>query len=73
MKKQVLTWVVCMAIFFAGCTSEHKSDCLDVIFETDIGNDIDDALALDMLYKYMDQGIIRLSAVMLNKSSRHSC
>ena len=38
-----------------------------MIFETDIGNDIDDALALDMLYKYMDQGIIKLSAVMANK------
>ena len=56
-----------MTVLFSGCTSEPKSDCLDVIFETDIGNDIDDALALDMLYKYMDQGIIKLSAVMTNK------
>ena len=24
-----------------------------IIFETDLGNDIDDALALDMLYKYL--------------------
>ena len=67
MKKLFCTLVVCISILFSGCTSEHKSGCLEVIFETDIGNDIDDALALDMLYKYMDQGIIRLSAVMLNK------
>ena len=68
MKTLFCTWLVCMAVLLSGCTSEHKkSDCLDVIFETDIGNDIDDALALDMLYKYMDQGIIKLSAVMLNK------
>ena len=67
MEKLFCTLAVCMVILFSGCTSEHKSDCLDVIFETDIGNDIDDALALDMLYKYMDLGIIKLSAVMLNK------
>ena len=67
MKKLFCTLVVCISILFSGCTSEHKSGCLEVIFETDIGNDIDDALALDMLYKYMDQGIIRLSAVMTNK------
>ena len=67
MRKQFCTWAVCLAVLLSGCTSEPKSDCLDVIFETDIGNDIDDALALDMLYKYMEQGIIKLSAVMANK------
>lgn len=40
---------------------------LNVIFETDMGNDVDDALAIDMLYKYARQGQIRLMAVMLNK------
>lgn len=39
----------------------------NIIFETDMGNDIDDALALDMLYKYADVGKIDLMAVMLNK------
>ena len=24
----------------------------NIIFETDMGNDVDDALAIDMLYKY---------------------
>ena len=40
---------------------------LSVIFETDLGNDVDDALALDLLYKYQDAGKIRLLAVCLNK------
>ena len=44
-----------------------QEESLRVIFETDIGNDIDDALALDMLYKYVQQGEIDLLAVMLNK------
>ena len=27
-----------------------------IIFETDMGNDVDDAWALDMLHKYADEG-----------------
>ena len=45
---------------------------LQVIFETDMGNDVDDALALDMLYKYMDEGKIKLLAVSSNKNSIYS-
>lgn len=28
----------------------------NIIFETDMGNDVDDAWALDMLHKYADRG-----------------
>jgi inosine-uridine nucleoside N-ribohydrolase len=38
-----------------------------IILETDMGNDIDDALALNMLYKYMDQGLVDLVGVSVNK------
>lgn len=34
-----------------------------VIFDTDMGNDIDDALALSMLYRYMDEGTIDLIGI----------
>jgi inosine-uridine nucleoside N-ribohydrolase len=37
-----------------------------------MGNDVDDALALDMLYKYMDGGKIRLLAINSNKNSGYS-
>lgn len=40
---------------------------MNIIFETDMGNDVDDALAIDMLYKYHRSGRINLMAVMLNK------
>ena len=67
MKRLVFIFLV-VPVLLAGCSAEkHQDDRLRVIFETDIGNDIDDALALDMLYKYMDQGRIDLLAVMLNK------
>ena len=45
---------------------------INVILDTDIGNDIDDALALDMLYKYADQGKINFLGIMNNKSSAYS-
>lgn len=69
MKKLFYAFALMSMVFLAGCGSEKasKPEKLRVIFETDIGNDIDDALALDMLYKYMDEGTIELSAVMLNK------
>jgi len=43
-----------------------------IIFETDMGNDVDDALAIDMLYKYVDQGKIRLLGISNNKNSAYS-
>lgn len=59
-------------IFISSCNSLRKAANADnpipVIFETDMGNDIDDALALDMLYKYADQGRIKLLALSTNKN-----
>lgn len=39
-----------------------------VILDTDMGNDVDDVLAMDILYKYMDKGKIKLLATMTNKN-----
>lgn len=63
MKRFFLFFILSGAILLSGC----RSDRLYFIYETDIGNDIDDALALDMLYKYKEQGVVDLCAVMLNK------
>ena len=49
-----------------------RSTPTPVIFETDMGNDVDDALALDMLYKYQDSGLIKLIAISTNKNSKYS-
>lgn len=58
----------------SSCTSSGKqqktevaSNAEKIILETDIGNDVDDALALDMLYKYLDAGDIDLLGIMINK------
>lgn len=63
-------------ITFAGCSNpKNATDAnkpLPVIFETDMGNDIDDAMALDMLYKYADQKAVKLLAVSSNKNNPSS-
>ncbi|HOI80112.1 MAG TPA: nucleoside hydrolase [Petrimonas sp.] len=53
-------------------STENKESKMKVIFETDMGNDVDDALALDMLYKYQDAGKIDLIGIMTNKESPYS-
>lgn len=57
--------ILLMAVLCA--TAGIQAQRINIIFETDMGNDVDDALALDMLYKYNKQRRINLMAVMLNK------
>lgn len=40
---------------------------MKVIFDTDMGNDVDDVIALDMLYKYHDEGRIDLLGVISSR------
>lgn len=46
----------------------QEDNRLKVILETDIGNDVDDALAMDMLHKYIDEEKIEVLAIMINKN-----
>lgn len=52
--------------------SMNLSKPISIIFETDIGNDVDDALAMDMIYKYLDEKKVNLLAVCSNKDSKYS-
>jgi len=45
---------------------------LPVIFDTDIGNDIDDVLALAMLYNYQKEKKINLLGVTINKANPYT-
>lgn len=60
-----------LAVLAIGCRSDKQqageSDVINLIMETDIGNDVDDALAMDLLYKYVDAGKINLLGVCINK------
>lgn len=60
--------VALCAAFGTGCSGAVSEETpVKVIFDTDMGNDIDDALALDMLYKYADEGRITLLGITSNK------
>ena len=62
--------ILLAAITIGGCASKKDAETpapIDLIMETDIGNDVDDALAMDLLYKYVDAGKINLKAVCINK------
>ncbi len=50
----------------ASCEEEK----VNVIFDTDMGNDVDDALALDMLYKYLELKKADLLGIMISKNNR---
>lgn len=71
MKKPYYLLILLCTLLYS-CSQGNKDLPTGVIFETDMGNDIDDALALDMLYKYMDDGQIRLLAECVNKNSPYS-
>jgi len=47
--------------------TETAAEPMKVIFETDMGNDVDDALAFAMLMRYVDEGKIELLGVSSNK------
>ncbi|MBN1131935.1 MAG: nucleoside hydrolase [Bacteroidales bacterium] len=66
-----------MVLLLCSCADPNPSKTISppisVIFDTDIGNDVDDVLALDMLYKYLDQGSINLLGIVSSKDDHPWC
>lgn len=56
-------------VLLAGCQKSGDSP-IRLIFDTDMGNDVDDAIALGMLNHYISDGRISLLAVGLTKEGR---
>jgi inosine-uridine nucleoside N-ribohydrolase len=55
-------------IFFAGLAM--AADPVRIIFDTDMGNDVDDALALSMLHAFESRGEAKILAVTITKDNR---
>lgn len=78
MKRKIIGLSLCLSaivlMFPVACKNSdtHSDEAVKVIFDTDMGNDIDDALALDMLYKYMDEGKVELLGITSNKEEPQS-
>lgn len=58
---------ILLVLFISFATWSAKP--VGVIIETDMGNDIDDALAMDLAYKAMDEGKINILAIGVHKLS----
>ncbi len=56
-------------LFLSGMLAAAAAPPVPVIFDTDMGNDIDDALALAMLHGLQSRGEIRLAAVTITKDN----
>ena len=67
--KKILS-MLAIAVAAAACGQPQQLDeqePLTVIFDTDLGNDVDDAIAMDLLYKYADEGKISILAEGITK------
>jgi len=53
----------------AACSDAGRMAPVPVIFDTDMGNDVDDVVAFDVLSKYVDRGELELLAVGLSKDT----
>ena len=62
MKRLLFALVALFAFVAADAAKPVK-----IIFDTDMGNDVDDVVALDMLYKYQDEGTINLLGILSSK------
>ncbi|MGN0191182.1 MAG: nucleoside hydrolase [Candidatus Cryptobacteroides sp.] len=58
--------VIFVVSSLAGCT-KPSAEKVSVIFDTDLGNDVDDAITLAMLYRYADLGQVDILAMGLSK------
>lgn len=55
------------------CSCGERKGPLPVIIETDMGNDVDDALALALAHRAMDQGLLDLKMVSVHNLSATAC
>ena len=76
--KTTQLWALLISIMaFVGCSSKDAAKTteenipLSIIFDKDMGNEVDDAIALDMLYKYMEEGRNNLLAIPTTKKSEY--
>lgn len=71
--------LVCGSFILSSCSSDNYDNPVEleqpeyegvplVIFDTDIGSSTDDLFALEMLYRYEDEGRCKLLGVMVNRS-----
>src|SRR5690606_27549448 len=66
---KISLFTLMVVALFAGCNSKPENKPLAVIFDTDIGNDIDDVLALEMLLNYEKDGLVNILGITISKAN----
>ena len=61
-KRAIFVFAVLVSVFQMVATAQIK-----ILFDTDMGNDVDDVVALDMLYKYQDEGTVDIVGILSSK------
>ena len=72
MKKILLLGLICCAVLPLCVEAAAAREPVPVIFDTDMGNDVDDVLALAMLHALQSRGECRLLAVTISKDSAYA-
>ena len=65
--KKILLVLLLLAVSAVCVNTAVAKSPVKIIFDTDMGNDVDDVVALDMLYKYQDEGTIDLLGIISSK------
>lgn len=66
MKRLFILLLAC-TLFTYSHAQKLATEQVNIILDTDVGSSTDDLFALDLLYKYMDEGKVNLLAVMLDR------
>ncbi len=65
----MMKWILAALFLVATTAPTFAAPPLRVIFDTDMGNDVDDALALAMLHAFASRGELKLLAVTVSKGT----
>ena len=66
--KRRMTIVMAATSVLCACAPQPAAEQpMAIIFDTDLGNDVDDAIAMDLLYKYAEEGKIDILAEGISK------
>ncbi len=72
LKSKVILFCCLLSLLGASCFAQSKTENLpQIIFDTDMGGDIDDLGALYALHTYADQNLCTIAAVMSSWSMEH--
>ena len=71
--KYITSVAILSFCFLSACNKPTETKIpVPVIFDTDVGNDIDDVLAMQMLFNYENAGTIDLLGITISKSNPYS-